>query len=91
MVIKYFATLRDVTNIKEENLHLPPMMLSDLIQHLCGKYGKSFEKWVSCDHGGYGAFSVFLVNGRDYRSLDGYETKLKDGDEISIFPPVAGG
>lgn len=91
MVIRYFATLRDVTNIKEETIPFPLNTLKDLIEHLCQKYGKSFAKWVCCDDGGYGALSIFLVNGKDYRSLEGYETKLADGDEISIFPPVAGG
>jgi molybdopterin synthase sulfur carrier subunit len=34
--------------------------------------------------------SVF-VEGRDIRYLDGLATALADGDEIAIFPPVAGG
>jgi molybdopterin synthase sulfur carrier subunit len=34
--------------------------------------------------------SVF-VEGRDIRYLDGLETALANGDEIAIFPPVAGG
>ena len=32
-----------------------------------------------------------LKNGRDITFLDGEETVLEDGDELSIFPPVAGG
>ena len=33
-----------------------------------------------------------LINGRSYTNLpDGLETILKDGDEVSIFPPIAGG
>jgi len=34
--------------------------------------------------------SVF-IEGRDIRYLDGLATVLADGDEIAIFPPVAGG
>jgi molybdopterin synthase sulfur carrier subunit len=34
--------------------------------------------------------SVF-VDGRDIRYLGGLATALADGDEIAIFPPVAGG
>lgn len=91
MNIKYFATLRDITNTKEETIdgHLPT--LQDLLGHLCQNYGRSFSKWVSCENGGFGNLSVFLINGIDSRSLDGYQTKLKESDEISIFPPVAGG
>ncbi|MGH2632065.1 MAG: MoaD/ThiS family protein, partial [Tepidiformaceae bacterium] len=31
------------------------------------------------------------VNGEDVRFTDGLATALKDGDEISIVPAVAGG
>ena len=34
---------------------------------------------------------AILVNGRHYTALDGLETPLKSGDEISIFPPLGGG
>lgn len=34
--------------------------------------------------------SVF-IEGRDIRYLGGLATALGDGDEIAIFPPVAGG
>jgi molybdopterin converting factor small subunit len=32
-----------------------------------------------------------FVNSRELRSLDGPGTKLKDGDVITILPPMAGG
>lgn len=32
-----------------------------------------------------------LVNGVDIRALDGLDTRLKDKDVVSFFPPVAGG
>jgi molybdopterin synthase sulfur carrier subunit len=32
-----------------------------------------------------------MVNGQDIGFLNGLETVLKDGDEILILPPVAGG
>ncbi|MGF1486939.1 MAG: MoaD/ThiS family protein [Prochloraceae cyanobacterium] len=36
-------------------------------------------------------FLNFYVNSEDIRFLDGPETNLKDGDEVSIVPAVAGG
>ena len=36
-------------------------------------------------------FINFYVNEEDIRFLEGAKTKLKDGDEISIIPAIAGG
>lgn len=36
-------------------------------------------------------FLNFYVNSEDIRFLEGTETKLQDGDEVSIVPAVAGG
>ncbi len=36
-------------------------------------------------------FLNFYVNSEDIRFLDGTKTQLKDGDEVSIVPAVAGG
>ena len=35
--------------------------------------------------------SLVLVNGREISVLNGYETKIKDGDEIVFVPVVHGG
>lgn len=36
-------------------------------------------------------FSILLVNGRNILSLDGWETQIHDGDELTFMVPVAGG
>jgi molybdopterin synthase sulfur carrier subunit len=36
-------------------------------------------------------FVNFYVNSEDIRFLDGKNTALKDGDEVSIIPAIAGG
>jgi molybdopterin converting factor small subunit len=35
--------------------------------------------------------SVILVNGRNFLSLDGWETQIHAGDELTFMVPVAGG
>jgi len=34
---------------------------------------------------------IILVNGKNIEHLEKLDTKLKDGDVVSIFPPVGGG
>ena len=43
------------------------------------------------DQGELRRFVNFYVNSEDIRFLDGKDTTLKDGDEVSIVPAVAGG
>ena len=43
------------------------------------------------EKGGLRRFINFYVNNEDIRFLKGEETALKDGDEISIVPAIAGG
>jgi molybdopterin synthase sulfur carrier subunit len=43
------------------------------------------------DQGELRRFVNFYVNSEDIRFLEGKETTLKDGDEVSIVPAVAGG
>lgn len=43
------------------------------------------------DQGELRRFVNFYVNSEDIRFLEGKNTELKDGDEVSIVPAVAGG
>lgn len=43
------------------------------------------------DSGQLRRFLNFYVNSEDIRFLEGTNTPLKDGDEVSIVPAVAGG
>ncbi|NVM31369.1 MAG: MoaD family protein [Candidatus Helarchaeota archaeon] len=36
-------------------------------------------------------YILVLLNGRNIVFLDGFDTKLEDGDVIAISPPIAGG
>ncbi|HEY9885023.1 MAG TPA: MoaD/ThiS family protein [Thermosynechococcaceae cyanobacterium] len=43
------------------------------------------------DKGELRRFVNFYVNSEDIRFLEGAKTPLKDGDEVSIIPAIAGG
>jgi molybdopterin synthase sulfur carrier subunit len=91
MKIRYFATLRDITGLHEELWTGPAPVLEDLLLALGQKYGAAFRRWVSTEDGSHGKLSIFLINGVDYRSLQGLQTLLHPDDTVFIFPPLAGG
>ncbi len=91
MRICYYATLRDITHRHQELWDAPAATLGDLLDALCRKHGPAFERWVGEKEGCFGSMSIFLINGRDYRDLNGKATPLHPDDTICIFPPLAGG
>jgi MoaD family protein len=46
---------------------------------------------VADDGGGLRRFVNVYLGGEDIRFLDGLDTAVKDGDELTILPAVAGG
>jgi sulfur-carrier protein len=46
---------------------------------------------MSDDDGGLRRFVNVYLGGEDIRFLDGLDTKVADGDELTILPAVAGG
>jgi sulfur-carrier protein len=64
--------------------------ITELIEALENNY--SGIKSRLCDEEGKPRrFLNLYVNSEDIRFLDGVNTELKDGDEVSIVPAVAGG
>ena len=64
--------------------------LKACIEELEGQY-PGFRERLCDDSGEIRRFVNIYVNGEDVRFLDGLSTPLKEGDEISIVPAVAGG
>lgn len=90
--VKYFALLREITGRREEEVEVGVgIRVDELLEKLSAKYGKRFRDYVY----GVGEFKdltlTFLLNGRNIELMDGLKTRLKDGDTLSILPPVAGG
>ena len=61
-----------------------------LVANLEGAYPGMRER-VMDETGQLRRFVNIYVNGDDVRFIDGLGTPLKDGDEVSIVPAVAGG
>ncbi len=64
--------------------------LSACIDHLETTYPGMRARLMD-DTGQLRRFVNVYVNGDDVRFIDGLATPLKDGDEVSIVPAVAGG
>ena len=83
--VSYFGHLRMKAGIKTESLQIEEgTTLGALLEAVCRK--RDIRDQL------FGQSSVnLLVNGRNMKFLDGMDTSLSDGDEVSIFPPTGGG
>jgi len=91
MKVKFFATYRDFTRRKEEDITAPPDIWA-LLSDLGKRYGAAFEaKLFAPDGMEINCDTIILVNGRNVFHLDGINTKLTETDVVSVFPVVAGG
>ena len=84
------STLRTLTD-NETTIQLDAEgTVGEVLTQLDTKYPGIGER-LRDDSGEIRRFVNIYVNGDDVRFLDGLGTALKDGDEVSIVPAVAGG
>lgn len=89
VMVRIPTPLRRVTNGVGE-AHAKGKDVAELIEDLERQFPGLRERLVE-DSGELRRFINIYVNQEDVRFLKGKETALKDGDEVSIVPAIAGG
>jgi MoaD family protein len=92
--VKGYLTFKPI--IGERSIAIPnrePLILLGLLDLLAEQLGSAFIQSIY-DPGtrSLREHVMLILNGRSYQNLpDGLDSHLKDGDEVAIFPPIAGG
>ena len=81
--------LRKLTN-NEELVEVNATTIGDAIAELQTRYPGIKDRLID-ETGSIRRFVNVYVNEEDIRFLENQKTTLKDGDEISIIPAIAGG
>lgn len=89
MKVKFFAHYREYTGAKEIDIK-NCKTIGELLKKLSEIYGEKLSKEFF-DGESLSSRVIVLVNGRNIVHLSNLNTPLKDDDEISLFPVVAGG
>jgi sulfur-carrier protein len=70
----------------------PGMTVRDLFTELSRHAGPDFGiKIFDVSRGMINEHIAVFVNSKEIRSLEGPDTRLKEGDVVTILPPMAGG
>jgi MoaD family protein len=75
---------------KQESVELQAGTVGEALSALTSKFGE-LKKHLFADDGRLRSFVNVYVNDEDVRYLQNDQTKLKEGDTVSIVPSIAGG
>jgi molybdopterin synthase sulfur carrier subunit len=81
--------LRKLTD-NQESIEVESNTIGGAIDELEGKFPGIKERLVD-EEGEFRRFVNVYVNEEDIRFLENQDTPLKEGDDISIIPAIAGG
>jgi len=87
--ITFYGALAKITG--EKTTKVEASTLKEVTNTLIVKYGEKFKSRLYDEKGKLRRFINIYVNGKDIRFLNHLETRLNDGDKISIIPAVGGG
>ncbi|RLF98344.1 MAG: molybdopterin synthase sulfur carrier subunit [Thaumarchaeota archaeon] len=85
-----FVSLRDKVGWSQKEVMVDGDKIRDLLKSIKSVDGRSLYEIVT-ENGKLRPNFLILLNGREISFLNGLNTKIKDGDTISIFPPAGGG
>jgi len=94
ITIRSFLTLRDVMGDQSElELEIGSLTLIELLNELSYMFGDRFAQMVFDETGkGLNQHIRILINGRHYSHIpQKLNTRLQEGDDVSLFPPIVGG
>lgn len=72
-----------------ESVEVEAKSIREMVENLEANHSGMKERLM--DDKGVRRFVNLYVGEEDIRFLDGLDTELKDGDEVSIVPAIAGG
>ena len=91
MRVSFYATLRPIVGARSVEIPLAEgATVRELVAALASRWPELSAQLFD-EEGGLSRRVNVFVGGRDIRWLEGVETPLQPGQEVDIFPPVAGG
>lgn len=91
ITIKFIGALRHLAQKSQLELSYQPLSIKDLVADISQQFPALAHTFRDETLNDSKSNSLILINGREISVLNGYKTKLNDGDEIVFVPVVHGG
>ena len=88
--IRFFARFRELLGTDIMIDVAPGTMFTSLITTIARKNSAGYTA-IFDENGSFHEFVILMKNGKRIELTDAAKTPIVDGDEIAVFPPVAGG
>ncbi|MCW3986173.1 MAG: MoaD family protein [Candidatus Bathyarchaeota archaeon] len=91
--MRLFTMLRELAQKGDETLEFDVgfVTVKDVLEELVRRHGKEFKDYLYDEKRRVREHLQLLVNGKSVSLSEGLETRLREGDEVAIVPPVGGG
>ncbi|MEC9489684.1 MAG: ubiquitin-like small modifier protein 1 [Halanaerobiales bacterium] len=90
--VKFYSLFR--INLKTKGVEYEveeSITITELIKKLDQDFDGYFTQKLLEEDGTIARGTIILINGKNIFHLDKLETKVSDGDVVTLFPPSAGG
>jgi molybdopterin synthase sulfur carrier subunit len=88
--VRFFAQFGEVFGPEILQKPQPGTTFTSLIKEIAAKNSEGYDA-IFDEHGAFHEFVILMKNGKRVDIADAAKTGIDDGDEIAVFPPVAGG
>ena len=94
ITLQFHSVLRGIIGEREDTIDLSnDVTIEEALTTILNTYAHHFRDYIHDEQGSIQLVfgSAILINGRSITTLQGLQTKLEEGDVISIIPPGGGG
>ena len=88
--VRFFARFRELLGTDIITEPGAGTTLAALVSEIAKKNREGYDA-IFDEQGSFREFVILMRNGKRVETADAGKTAVADGDEIAVFPPVAGG